>query len=218
MALLIKNGCIATMNPGLSKAKAAVVVGKLTALLLVLSVCGMLAACEGQTDENSEIFITPATALQTPETVSTPTQSPAETEAVPDNAPSWAAYQSALETLINENVFPDGTTGEAADDAQSEENRVAVCDVDGDGKEELILLYAGTTMAGMRGFVFSYDETANRLRTELSAFPMLTFYDNDMVKEDWSHNQGLAGEFWPFNLYQYDSTTDSYTLFGIVDA
>lgn len=46
----------------------------------------------------------------------------------------------------------------------------------------------------------------------------ITCYDNGIIKEDWSHNQGLAGDFWPYTLYQYDPETDQYISVGMVDA
>ena len=34
----------------------------------------------------------------------------------------------------------------------------------------------------------------------------------------WSHNQGWAGKFWPYTLYQYQPSWDSYAQVGTVDA
>ena len=96
------------------------------------------------------------------------------------------------------------------------QNQFAVWDVDGDGREELILLY--TTTAGERGFVFDWDEASGELRTQLEEFPLLTFYENGAVMAGWSHNQGKGGDFWPYFLYQYLPETDGYQQVGAVDA
>ena len=98
------------------------------------------------------------------------------------------------------------------------QNRFSVCDVDGDGREELILLYTTTIVAGERGFVFDWDEASGELRTQLEEFPLLTFYENGAVMAGWSHNQGNGGSFWPYFLYQYLPETDSYQQVGAVDA
>lgn len=99
-----------------------------------------------------------------------------------------------------------------------EENQFAVYDVDGDGKDELILLYTTTIVAGERGLVFGWDEGAGKLKTQLEEFPFLTFYDNGILTAGWSHNQGKGGSFWPYFLYEYDSETDQYSKVGSVDA
>lgn len=124
----------------------------------------------------------------------------------------------ALETLRQEHIFPDGTSCGFDDSFNIEENKFAIYDVDGDGTEELIILYTDTYSAGMVGLVLSYDSAGENLVTELMEFPALTFYDNGIIKAEWSHNQGFAGDFWPYNLYQYVAESDSYILVGSVDA
>ena len=98
------------------------------------------------------------------------------------------------------------------------QNQFAVWDVDGDGREELILLYTTTIVAGERGFVFDWDEASGELRTQLEDFPLLTFYENGAVMAGWSHNQGKGGSFWPYFLYQDLPETDRYQKVGAVDA
>ena len=59
--------------------------------------------------------------------------------------------------------------------------------------------------------VYDYDEASGELYEELSQFPMLTFfYDNATIGAGISHNQGYAGEFWPYTFYTYDAANDSY--------
>ena len=130
----------------------------------------------------------------------------------------YSAYSDALETLIQNNILPDGTEApELSGDMAL--NKFAICDVDDDGKEELILIYTNTYTAGQTGYVFAYDPETKQLHTELREFTCLTFYDNGVIKALWSHNQGRAGsDFWPYNLYQYAPETDSYALVGMVDA
>ena len=98
------------------------------------------------------------------------------------------------------------------------ENKFAVYDIDSDGKKELIVLYTTTYMAGMTGTVYAYDSSSGTLRAELQEFPSLTFYDNGAVVAEWSHNQGMAGDFWPYTVYSYNSGTDTYEQTAMVDA
>lgn len=129
----------------------------------------------------------------------------------------YNAYSGALENLIQNHTLPDGA--DAAElSGDMAQNIFALYDVDNDGKEELLLMYTNTFMAGQVGYVFTYDAETKKLQTELSEFPLLTFYDNGIIKAEWSHNQGLAGDFWPYSLYQYNPDTDSYVLIGMVDA
>lgn len=131
-----------------------------------------------------------------------------------ENASARAAFSAALETLLEDRVFPDGTTAEGDLSA----DRFAVCDVDGDGAEELILLHEADIMAGQTGYVFGWNEESGELYSQLTEFPDLTFYVSGAVQAGWSHNQGKGGSFWPYTLYRYDAYRDVYTEVGSVDA
>lgn len=99
-----------------------------------------------------------------------------------------------------------------------EENMFAVTDIDQDGREELLIVYTTAGMAGMFGVVYDYNPDTDTLKQQFVAFPALTFYDNGVIKTEVSHNQTMAMDFWPFALYQYDFGSDSYTMYGYVDA
>lgn len=176
-----------------------------TFLVCLLTACGQTAALAPEE---------PAPAEETP-------QMSALSE---ENAPARAAYAAALKTLLDTNVLPDGTDcsegyiGSVSEREAMAENQFSVYDVDGDGREELVLLYTTSAVAGERGFVFDWDAETDTLRTQLSEFPLLTFYKNGAVTAGWSHNQGKGGRFWPYFLYAYDADADSYTAVGAVDA
>ena len=152
-----------------------------------------------------------------------PEELPAEEPETPqptqqDRAPMLAAYQAALETLLNEHRFPEDAESRTFFGDTPSGDQFSVFDVDGDGRDELILTYTDTTMAEMGASIYDYDAEQDCLVQELAAFPMLTFYDNGVIQADWSHNPGLAGEFWPYTLYQYDKDADCYNPVGMVDA
>lgn len=96
-------------------------------------------------------------------------------------------------------------------------NQYAIYDIDRDGSEEVIILYTESSMAGMTARIYDYDADTDETVLELLEFPALTFYDNGVIKAEWSHNQGLGNDLWPYNLYSYDSETDSYVSQGSVD-
>lgn len=129
-----------------------------------------------------------------------------------------SAYAEVLNNLITNYILPNNYELGFDEYFNMSENQFSLFDVDQDGNDELIIMYSTTYMAGMCGCVYDYDESAGQIHSELIEFPSLSFYDNGIIRADWSHNQGLAGEFWPYSLYQYQSKTDTYELVGMVDA
>lgn len=130
---------------------------------------------------------------------------PAERPQLPDETRS--AFGVVLRNLLYGDTLPDGTRADVI--GELAENRFAVADVDGDGREELVVLYSTSTMAGMGGFVVGCDPVTGEVHLELVEFPAFTFYDNGIVKVDSSHNQTF-GAMWPYALFVYNGETDSY--------
>lgn len=121
----------------------------------------------------------------------------------------WDAYQKGIVPGGHALDYYYGIEGAA-------ENSFALADVDGDGQDELLLFWKNACMAGKEGYIFGYRN--GEVLTELWEFPSMTFYDSGIVKVEWSHNQGLAGDFWPYSAYCYDAEEDVYRLVGSVDA
>lgn len=191
---------------------------KILILMISLVSCGMIAACNDNLAANADNAGENPPASSSAAASETSTDQSAESdESVDYRNEMDHAYSTALENLIENHIFPNGTDCEDSLGDLSE-NKFAVYDVDHDGKEELLLMYTDACMACQIEYVFGYDGTTKELQTELSEFPMLTFYDNGIIKAGWSHNQGLAGDFWPYSLYQYAPDSDSYGLVGMVDA
>ena len=141
-----------------------------------------------------------------------------------ENQDVRSLYAQVLKTLLDENRLPDDLNdpgdyiGTVAEREAMAENQFAVCDVDGDGREELVIQYLTANMvAGMRALIYDTDENGG-LCLQFSEFPNLTFYDNGAIQAGWSHNQGLAGDFWPYTLYVYNPESDLYRDVGSVDA
>ena len=123
----------------------------------------------------------------------------------------WYVFQYGL--LPGETSWPTYTYSERAPG-----DSFAVYDIDNDGREELLFCWPQDIMASIKTYVWEYQNDV--LYEELVAFPEgLIFYDNGVVHEDWSHNQGWAGKnFWPYALHTYDPKTDTYISIGSVDA
>lgn len=128
-------------------------------------------------------------------------------------------FAEVLKDIYYKHTYPDGTDIGYDDFFDFSENQFAVWDVDGDGREELMVRFVTTFMASMAETVYEYESYTDTVRVELRQFPLLTFYDNGVVKAGLSHNQGLAGEnFWPYMVYRYDRTTDTYEYVAMIDA
>lgn len=192
------------------------------------SVCFWMAGC-GQKDAETGSISWKESADSQEQAVNTkPEQKNAEDEEEKNNVEeknkkAREAYAEALRAILNDNVWPDGT--EISDDyrpfgsdTEFEQNQFAICDVDSDGKEELLISITTSSMAGMFQEVYGYEEETDSLRSELKEFPSLTYYDNGTAKAEWSHNQGYGMKLWPYNLYVYDEAADSYQYEGAADS
>ncbi|WP_310604147.1 M56 family metallopeptidase [Anaerosporobacter sp.] len=126
------------------------------------------------------------------------------------------AFGKVLWDVYQRGILPDGSLLEYGGMEFAANNNFSIVDVDGDGKEELVLFWENASMAGTVAYVFGYND--GMVHVELTEFPILTFYDNGIVEAAWSHNQNLAGRFWPYKAYRYDAKTDVYQSLGGVDA
>lgn len=116
--------------------------------------------------------------------------------------------------------LPDGpldTSSLEAGFGKMSDNHFAVTDIDGDGREELIVRYSNASTAGMFEMIYDYNPAGGGLKCEFSSYPALTYYNNGIIKAEASHNQGW-GDFWPYTLYRYDSKSDSYVEIGSVES
>ncbi len=185
--------------------------------------CGNLVSCQVKEAEEPDIS-EPASSQQLPDPSGGTEQKtpeapgPAAPPAAEPDAAARAAYVKVLEDLLFHRNLPDGQNGEAIFDDMSE-NEFALADVDGDGREELVLLTRPVIYAGYWGYILDYDQDTGAVRIQFDGFPSLTFYTNGALAEDDSHAQGVwTDTFWPHSLYRYLPETDSYELAGHLSA
>ena len=124
------------------------------------------------------------------------------------------AYADVLRNLLDNGNLPDGGEAELP---ITEYTQFAISDVDGDGKEELVLLYDPGVVAGEVGYIIGYDKDRKDTYIQLEEFPAFVFLENGNIRALCSHNQSY-GEMWPYSLYQYLPEKDSYEKAGFVSA
>lgn len=187
-------------------------------IFVVLLLCLTLAACQEKNDPPEvSVPTSETTASVTPDAIPSelPSGEPMETpSAEPDEVKSegLAEYQAALRQIISEHIYPDGTeTGFDSSFGSMEDNQFALCDVTGDGVDELIVRFTTAPMAGNAETVYAFQQADGALKQILTASPNLTYYANGIIKEDWSHGSELAAEgYWPYTLYQYNAADGSF--------
>ena len=126
-----------------------------------------------------------------------------------------SAYRSVLESVWYDHAFP----GEEARPWES--GSYAVYDVDGDGRQELLVNFMAAITAGMEMRVYDLDTASGTVYEELAEYPSVTFYANRAVIAEASHNHGMGPmveDFWPYTLYEYDPDQDRYSWICRVDA
>ena len=179
------------------------IIKKTLVFALVLTIAATFTACGTDGGEGN----------QNPDADDVPTQI--------DQSPYHAKYKEALQNMIDNRVFPNGEqlyTNDGDNETVWGDNQFAITDIDGDGIDELLINFGNAPMAGEQFFVFQYEPDSDTFREELTEFPAAEFYDNGYVTVQASHNQGMAGEFWPYAIYQYDVAKDTYEQKYYIDA
>ena len=185
----------------------------LLVLLLALTLAFSTACTSGQGGPQPEPSPAPEPAPQ-PE----PEPEPAPDPYAEYNAEAEKAFRQVVQTYVDMGELPgfeqDIPYSEYADGEWTD--MYAILDIDGDGKNELLLRIAQTIMASMQENIYAYDEETGEIVQELWAFPLCTYLcDGLAIQSGWSHGTGAEGpDFWPFNVFQYNSETDLYDLDG----
>lgn len=127
------------------------------------------------------------------------------------------AYQAVLKDIYHNQTFPGGREL-GYDGFPMSDNKFAVGDIDGDGSAELILLYITTYVGGHSQIIYDYDSSTGSVREQFIEYPAVVYFDNGILKADWSHNHSLSEKIWPYTLYRYDEEKDSYEAIAMVEA
>lgn len=180
-------------------------------MMTLLAAAVMLTGCAATEAQQTQAAVTTPPAVQAEIAETTiPTQAAAE----PDE--HRLAYRQLLEYFVENHGLPDEDVQWMDGFGDIENNEFAIADVDGDGQEELLLRFSTAPMAGMCEWVFGYD--GEKIIRKLAVFPNTTYYTGGLVEAGWSHNQGLAGEFWPYTLLGFNPSAMVYEVIANVDA
>lgn len=190
-------------------------------IVLVL-LLGMLSACNSKTDQ--EATLQPAEATTESASIPSPeTAIPAETDptttSVFGDTPEHIAFQKALRTIHDELYLPElWQEIDLWEPGTIEDESFAILDVDGDGKDELLVSISNTYVAGMTEVIYGYDEQTGGVLVEAQNHLAVTHYPG-LLHVMASHNHGYAGDvMWPYQVSIYDEAEDVYKETYIVDA
>lgn len=164
----------------------------LSLLLLTLPACGKDAREE--TSAPTSVSATEEAVTAPRETTAAPTENRAE---------MLSLYREVIESFAYEGILPDGTTvSESYDFATMDGNSFALCDVTGDGREELIVAFTASYAAEMILMVCGGRD--GEVAVLLREFPSVKFYPGGIARADFARNYSMADDPWPYHLYRFD--------------
>lgn len=156
--------------------------------------------------ETTEVSHTEASAAETAavSTETTETIETAETTEAPA-ALDYGLYRKVLINLVNNCLLPDGSTVDGLTGSDISANSFAICDINMDGTEELIINLDSLAVADSLQYIYRPDTSGNSVEGIGFFRSDSVYYDNGYVKEPLSHNQGLSENFWPYYIYLWDN-------------
>ena len=129
------------------------------------------------------------------------------------------AFMKTAKAFVVDHKLPDGEDIMPEDVGEDfNENQLALCDVDGDGKPELLINFQTGTMASMLLYACGFDEKDGKVTVKYVGSPATEFFDNGAAKDPALHNQGLGGDFWPYSMSKYNPEKGEFDYMGCVDA
>jgi hypothetical protein len=99
----------------------------------------------------------------------------------------------------------------------SYQDAVATCDVTGDGIEELLITIEGAYSATISQWIFSYNADKKEFEKVFVSFST-EFFEGGIVKCVYSHGDVYEDDFWPYDLYHYDSQNNEYVFVASVNS
>ena len=121
----------------------------------------------------------------------------------------YKEYSEVLEDILEDEEWPDGTRVPSDWNGGYGYNKFAICDINKDGNEELIVEISNVPVADMVTRVFDYDAKKDEVFEVYCGFPGMEFYDNGLVYQPASHGQS-GNMIYPYELFQYNKETKEY--------
>ena len=191
-------------------------------LAVLLGVSVLAAGCKGTTDKTDTAREAEAENKETEDQEKEALKSDGMKDAIlagtgtlSDAAKS--AYRSVLDDIYYNQQFPNGLELDY-NGSDLSENKFGVYDIDGDGRDELLIAYTTASTDSQMFLIYDFVEALDAVHEEFTGYPAATFYDNGVVRADWSHDPSTAegSDFQPFTLLVYDEGENTYEFLGSV--
>lgn len=142
---------------------------------------------------------------------------PAITEetTMPVDTDADALYAETIRALREDGILPSGEKLDVVGNLS--DNRYAVFDIDGDGRDELLLDIVSAAPRDRYTAVYDVDADGDLFR-EIRYTADLTFWTGGIVLATYSAAAKEEGDFVPYAVSEYDEEQDVYTEFAYVSA
>ena len=118
---------------------------------------------------------------------------------------SYKVFAEALWNLITYNTLPDGEIANDLDGMiDGMWDKFAICDINQDGTAELLIKIGSGSEAAQGQYIYQVNSNHSGLELLYSFFTDAVYYDTGFIREEWSHNQGLSDNFWPYSILQWE--------------
>lgn len=129
---------------------------------------------------------------------------------------AWDYYDLQLDIFLHNRFIREHTYYEPKTD---DENLYAVMDINWDGVEELLVNIRDYGSGSAPLLIYRFDQTTMEMKEQLCTSDHIrNLYGNGVMEVNTGQNRGLAGDFWPYIVYQYNGVTGIYSEAGFVDA
>lgn len=181
-----------------------------TSFLLVMGLLVNLAACGGGEDPAS-----PSVPESVPETApATVPETEAATLPIASTQPQAVSYELYAQLLQDIHDNPNDYTDLMGGPGGIESDIFAICDIDGDGVEELIVCFLSTYMAAQHTTIWKPGADGDSMDEVVTLGAYAEYYSNGAVRNFASHNQSPGQTIWPYGLSVRDPETGSYNYIG----
>lgn len=131
-----------------------------------------------------------------------------------------ADFKEVLEEIFWEHSYG-GLEFESEYGQLTTENAFAIADIDGDGRDELIVVWDNTSEASQMGVIYDHD-SRGQIFLKFLGNPEMVFLENGFMWENPKNYQyslcAPDDRFYPFEIYKSASATQSYQWVASVDA
>lgn len=192
------------------KKKSAMIIGVGGALVLI-AVIGIFFAVRSRSDKNMTEETLVQSNIATLESTETEALTDIPRSTVPEpekntiTGKEYPFYAASLITLINEQTLPNGEIVKYISDPESNPFQFAICDINKDGKEELLLHLPYDTCETSGHFIYTENIENTGLEDLCSFNEDTVYYETGFVKEPVSYGESLSVNFNSFDIKMWDA-------------